>query len=323
MKSERISLFRVLPANLPEDYQVNAIFTFSSGGPDPGARPLSGTEYSLGTDSDWTPDIHDLVVQCRLGDIAPLSALFDTGGIAEQNAELLVALEWISADSGWRKLGVPVAVRAEQCESEGAYVELSLSLANGEVRGVGKFSVEVFLGESGPVWNHGLGIAREPGFRFGTLCTAISLVIDGDSSLFPILEEPGDARESLWAFRECWIDPEVDNFSSEYVSLVLNTGHPHYGQLYDKRSGGSAQTPLMRQVLASWVALFVSEVNKKLEGTFSGIVSGNIVACEGSIAETAAGFVNHGDLDTSSAAALIASSQRWLDRQLNVSESTQ
>lgn len=311
MKPSAIPLFRVLPPELSNGNRVSVSFEFSSSDHDPGARAVAAHEYSLGTDSDWTADHHDLTVVCRLGELHCLADLFGTGGVAVRGARLYLALEWTSAESGWRQLGVPVNLRYEQCAAVTGPLKLSITLAPGALRGSGKVALQVFLAEAG-ISSSVSGIATEPGFRFGTLCTPVTLVIDGDSSLFPILEENGGADGPLWQFRECWIDPETDPFSAEYVSLVLNVDHPHHGLLHDRRAS-AGQTPLMRQVLASWIALFVGETMRALEERFSELVGDAGDAAEGTIAAIAADFVRSGALDTASPAALAASAQCWLD----------
>lgn len=318
MKPSAIPLFRVLPAELSNGNSLGAAFEFFSSQHDPGARAVSPLEYALGNDSDWTADHHDLTVVCRLGQPDALAVLFGTGGITPQGSRLQLALEWTSAESGWRQLGVPVDLRHQQCAAGTAPLSLSLTLAPGALRGSGKVALQVFLADAAVTGAVG-GIATEPGFRFGALCAPVTLVIDGDSSLFPILEESSEADGPLWQFRECWIDPETDPFSAEYVSLVLNTDHPHFGLLHDRRDG-AAQTPLMRQILAAWIALFVGEVMRALEGRFSELVGEAGDAAEGTIAAIAVDFVRSGELDTASPAALAASAQCWLDRKLTEPE---
>lgn len=319
MTSAGIPLFRVLPASLLQQETVVPVFTFSSSGPDPGARLVAAHEISLGTDSDWTADSHDLIVRGRLESIAGLAALFGTVGIAGLDGRLQLALEWTSAESGWRKLGAPAELRLADCSADVVFPALSLSLEAGAIRGVGKIALQVFLGDAGSQDSLTGGQATEPGFRFGALGQPMTVVADGDSSLFPISEESLGGDEALWHFRQCWIDPYVDTFSSEYVSLVLNRDHPHFAQLRGKGEAG-VQSPLMRQVLASWLALFVGETARELNGGFSELVGGSDSAHEGSIADVAASFVGYGALETGSPAELAASTQRWLDRRLNECE---
>lgn len=316
-----ISPYRLLPNNVANNLDLKQHFEFLSTGPDPGARRIAGRQYTLGSDSDWTADSHDLIVKCSINAIPDLTSLFGSDGIAAKDATLLLALEWTSADSGARQLGQPKELSLEQWPASGESVVLSLQLAAGSIRGIGTISLQLFLGRPGTPAATDLGIAVQRGFNFGILGTAITLVIDGDSSLFPILEQSCGADGPLWEFRENWTDPLEDEFSSEYVSLVLNSDHEHFEQLRERRDGSAKQTPLMRQVLASWISMLIAEVMKKLGRDFAELVSGNSRVAEPySIAETAAGFVRSGELDTSSLSTLFASTNRWLDQRVREAE---
>jgi hypothetical protein len=147
------------------------------------------------------------------------------------------------------------------------------------------------------------------------------VVIDGDGSLFPVQEEALGRDGALWEIRTAWNDPREEPFASEYVALVLNRDHEQFEQLRERRAGHSRQTPLMRHVLSSWIALLVHEVRSELETDFDDIVSRQAGTVDfASIAEAAAAFVRSGELDTSSAHALFASAQRWLDRRVREAE---
>lgn len=317
MSDIAISPFRLLDSSLPCYLQVRQQFSFTSSGPAPCARNVGGQQYSLGTDSDWTAENHDLVVNCIIELPLELNYLFGNDGIAANDATILLALEWTSADSGSRQLGSPMELSLKEWPTES--FTLSIRLAAGTIRGVGAISLEFFLGHPGT--ESRTGIATQRGFRFGTLGPTIAVIIDGDSSLFPILEQSCGVSGALWEFRECWIDPREDEFSSDYVSLVLNTDHEQFEHLHERRGNIRTQTPLMKQVLASWITLLVFEVKVKLDRDFTDLVHNNGRVAESySIAETAAGFVRTGELDTSSLAALFASTQRWLDQRVKEAE---
>jgi hypothetical protein len=147
MSSTILSPYRMLPANLPDVSHLDALFEFSSTGADPGALNLGGGDYSLGTDSDWNPDFHDLVIKCEIAAARELKSLFDPGGVAASDAELIIALEWTSADSGWRCLGVPLKVTKMELPDHSENISLSLELLPGTVRGAGILSVQIFMGE--------------------------------------------------------------------------------------------------------------------------------------------------------------------------------
>jgi hypothetical protein len=142
-------------------------------------------------------------------------------------------------------------------------------------------------------------------------------VIDGDGSLFPVLEESLGRDGALWEMRIAWNDPREEPFSSEFVALVLNRDHELFGELRERRPGQARQTPLMRHVLASWIALLVDAVVTELETEFDELVERPPRYADfASIAEAAAVLVRTGGLDTGSPQALFVSAQRWIDRRV-------
>jgi hypothetical protein len=315
-----LSPYRTLMSDLGDMPRPGVRYIFGSAGPNPGALHLGSGEYSLGTDSDWNPDLHGLTVSCVLQNVCELHPLFGSGGIAAADAMLLVALEWTSADSGWRCLGLPVRITLDQMPAVDGTITLLLVLPAGSIRGTGLLTAEVFLGNPGSERSNGAGLARQKGARLGPLTEAARVVVDGDGSLFPVLEESLGKNEALWEMRASWSDPREEPFTSEYVSLVLNTDHELFEQLRERHGVQPVQTPLMRHVLASWIALVVHTVSTELDADFDEIVTRPVQSVDfASIAEAAAVFVRNGSLDTSSPRALFASTQRWLDRRVRAS----
>lgn len=321
MNATALSPYRMLPANLAEDFRLKARVEFSSTAADPGARDLGGGEYSLGTDSDWNPDLHNLTLDCVLENLSELAPLFDEGGVAATDAVLLLALEWTSQDSGARWLGPAVRITRYGLPDFGEAVRLSLELPARTVRGLGVVIAQMFLGEPGTQARGDAAIAGKKGSRLGALSGKMRVVVDGDGSLFPVQEEELGCDAALWEMRTAWNDSRDEPFASEYVALVLNRDHELFGQLRDRHAMQGRQTPLMRHVLASWIALLVHEVRTELGTDFDDIVSRQVQSVDfASIAEAAAAFVRSGELDTSSASVLFTSAQRWLDRRVRETE---
>ncbi|MDN2701209.1 hypothetical protein O0881_04255 [Janthinobacterium sp. SUN100] len=309
--------YRTLSTELSDMPRPSMRYVFGSEGPNPGALDLGGGEFSLGTDSDWNADFHGLTVSCTLQNVSMLRALFGTSGVAADDAVLLLSLEWTSPASGWRCLGLPVRMTLDQLPAIDGTINLLLVLPAGSIRGTGMLTAEVFLGSPGSMHAGDAGLARQKGARLGPLSNAARIVIDGDGSLFPVLEESLGPEEALWEMRAAWSDPQEEPFTSEYVSLVLNTDHELFSQLRERQGAQRGQTPLMRHVLASWVALLVHSVSAELEADFDEIVCGPVPFADfATIAEAAALFVRNGGLDTSSPRTLFASAQRWLDRRV-------
>ncbi|MGE8359226.1 hypothetical protein [Pseudomonas sp.] len=315
--STRLPLYRMLNAPLGDgsESQVNYVFR-SHDGLDPGATLVGGNQYALGKDSDWSPAEHPLEVQCLIERAPLLDAIFGSDGVANVDSEVLLALEWTSADSCWRSLGSVHALRHE----EGRAVVLELELEPGTVRGSGFLSVQAFLGQSKA--ESVPGYAYQPGARLGPLVQPVEIVIDGDGSLFPVLEEFLGAEGPLWELKASWSYPQDEPFTSDYVALVLNNAHPHFEQLRDRRALNVDQSPLMRQVFAAWLALVISQVKNDMGAEFDTYLSAP-EADEGiaSIADAVCSFIRLGDLNTASIPELFASTQCWLDRRVRELES--
>lgn len=311
--STRLPLYRMLNAPLGGGNVSEVTYIFrSEEGIDPGATEVNGDQYALGKDSDWNPAEHPLMVQCLIKRAPLLEAIFGPLGVVSTDAEVLLALEWASADSCWRTLG---PVHGLRHEAEDEDVMLDIELDPGTVRGSGFLSVQAFLGRHAAEFIP--GFAHQSGARLGLLAEPIEIVIDGDGSLFPVLEESLGAEGPLWELKACWSDPQDEPFSSDYVALVLNNAHPHFEQLRDRRALNIEQSPLMRQVFAAWLALVIAQVKEDMGAQFDTYL-GAPDADEGiaSIADAVRSFIRLGDLKTGSLTELFISTQCWLDHRV-------
>lgn len=311
--STRLPLYRMLNAPLGDGSESEVTYIFlSNDGVDPGATAVSDDQYALGKDSDWNAAEHPLVVQCLIERAPLLEAIFGPHGVVSTDAEVLLALEWASADSCWRTLG---PVHGLRHEAEDKDVVLDIELEPGTVRGSGLLSVQAFLGRNAAEFVP--GFAYQPGARLGLLAQPIEIVIDGDGSLFPVLEESLGEEGPLWELKACWSDPQDEPFSSDYVALVLNNAHPHFEQLRDRRALNIEQSPLMRQVFAAWLALVIAQVKEDMGAQFDTYL-GAPDADEGiaSIADAVRSFIRLGDLKTGSLPELFISTQCWLDHRV-------
>lgn len=312
-----LPLYRMLPANLPHDVQLKGDYTFSStNGDDPGARSTAHCQFSLGSNSDWSADTHDLLIRCNLSNAEVLKRLFEDRGVVANDGELLLALEWTSADSCWRKTGQPRVLTTSSFSDDEAFPELVLHLPPGSLRGSGNVSIQSFLGQPG-TGDGSPGLASLQGSRLGQLMQSVEIVIDGNGSLFPVLEESLGNDGPLWELRTSWSDPRDEAFQSDYVALVLNREHELFSQLRERASEPGRQSPLMRQIVSSWIALLVHQVKSDLGPDFNSIVNHYGQSEDfASIADAVASFIRLGQLDTSSLNALFVSTQCWFDRRL-------
>lgn len=316
--SARLPLYRTLNGPLTDSVEPETDYIFKShDGIDPGAKLLAGDQFALGNDSDWNTAEHPLLIQCVFERVPLLAAIFGPDGVANTDSEVVLALEWASADSCWRTLGSRHSLRHE---SKDADLVLDIELQAGTVRGSGILTAQAFLGRyEGELVP---GFAHQSGARLGLLTRPIEVVIDGDGSLFPVLEESLGEEGPLWELKSSWSDPQDEPFSSDYVALVLNSSHPHFEQLRDRRAMNIEQSPLMRQVFACWLALVIAQVKEDMGAQFD-VHMGAPEADEdiSSIADAVRSFIRLGDLNTGSLPDLFTSTQCWLDRRIRELES--
>ena len=203
---------------------------------------------------NWSPETHNLIInkQCSL---AQAYCLFGVGGIVPSTAEVGIALKWISTKSDVCGV-IPFGVINKLDSS----IELSVSttLEKGLIKGSIRLRTFLYLKDSGDPFPNETYLAQQPGTVLGIL-DQYEIFIDGNGSLFPIMEvnKPG---EPLWkVFFNDSCDPLHDKFDNDNVEIQLNKAHPSYENL--KVETSISETPLLLEVLSS--ALFVIFVAAK------------------------------------------------------------
>ncbi len=203
---------------------------------------------------NWSPETHNLIInkQCSL---AQAYCLFGIGGIVPSTAEVGVALKWVSTNSDVCGV-IPFGVINKLDSS----IEFTVSkvLEKGLIKGSIRLQTFLYLKNSGKSFSNEETLAQEPGTILGVL-DQYEIFIDGNGSLFPIMEvnKPG---EPLWkVFFNDSCDALHDKFDNDNVEIQLNKAHPSYENLRVETS--ISETPLLLEVLSS--ALFVIFVSAK------------------------------------------------------------
>jgi len=314
----RIPPHPLVPEALRKHIAEGLKLAFSApGGQQTGCREVAPRRFVFGVESGWSVNHHDLQVRCEVPAI-DAGALFGANGVVCRTAGLGISLEWSSIGSARREMTPPTIIRAP-AEAVSASLVLGFDIPAGSMRGTMKLSLQIIVAESGVPDGTERHLANTKGFRLGPLSDEFELEFDGDGSLFPITEREGDPTEALWQF--CclaWDDILVDEFSPEHLSLSINLSHSSFSEL----KGGNEkpyQTNLFRQVVASWLTLFVLKVKERSpsDATWDAIcqrLSGTYLP--GSIADAAAYLITVGELDVSSAESLMETSQRWIDKSI-------
>lgn len=319
--SSPLAPYRMLPANLSEELFLETSYAFTSNtGENPGVKAVSDNQYALGSDSDWSADTHDLVVHGAVENIRLLHPLFSEGGLAADDGELLLVMEWTSADSCWRTITKPLLLTAETLSSGHGKAEFTLHLPAGSIRGSGLITLQLLMGNPGSSGEL-TGLASQRGSRLGSIASPTEIIIDGHGSLFPVQEESLGIDGPLWEMRASWSDPRDEPFSSSYIALILNKDHELFTQLRERSGEPSRQSPLMRQIVSSWIALVIHQVKTDLGHDFDSLLNYNRHKENfSSIADAIAAFIHLGGLDTTSLSTLFVSTQCWFDRRIREAE---
>lgn len=229
------------------------VFTCSEEMTDPASNEASWPgPVTFGNFGSWTPEKYDLSVNITVVINHP-NLLFGPDAFACKNSELNLSLIWASKDSNQRGVGSTISLRKSSAPFEGT---LSAYFPAGMLRGKVFLSLRLFIGvpDSNPV-DEEKHLANRTGVCIGELFRPCMLIFDGKGSLFPLIETSGKPGDPLWRMNYKSDDPLTDPFSTEKISLELNTSHPDYPYI-DSEGEDSGSSPLMRNITASWLSLF-------------------------------------------------------------------
>jgi hypothetical protein len=238
----------------------------------------------------------------------------------------MIALEWVSSKSSRRGFSKPHLIGLDGV-SEARDLTFVLEFPARDLGGNMQLSLELLVGSEGKPAEDERHLANKPGLRLGSISEPWHLAFDGSGSLFPILNVSKLPSDPLWSFCCDWDDPTFDEFTTDFVSLEINTSHPAFPELHGE-AGAPFSTPLFRQVLSSWLLLFLDELQSGSEQQTLGpdavtqwqaIVAGKHPESilPGSIAKAAREFCIRGNLDVTSRPALLLSVQRWIDERFD------
>lgn len=245
----------------------------------------------------WDPEIHEVEFHFEF-EIENPRFLFGKNGLTDDEGILGVAIRWYSRDSAQMRIE-PVATL--KSTDSNFYHKKNLKIEKGILRG--KLTLEVILYMHQPSPNqHIVG-----GTILGTLGST-NILIDGNSSMFPILEIDDPSKPLWWV--ECnFEDALYDSFTDDNVSIILNVGHRHARQL--KLDKGIGSSPLLIEILASGIQTIIEEA--KNAGDWEDIL--NNKSEPGSIGEAIYYFVSVFSWDTSSPKTLLKSIREDFDKR--------
>ena len=234
---------------MPESFR----FSCSTPDVDPESNGASWPgPVTLGHQGIWNPVEHDLFLEITMR-FNP-ATFFGAEGIACSNAALGIVLEWTSPESSQRGHSNIVPFRRESGKVKAT---LFLRFDRNQFRGQVQLSASFYVVEpdSAPdsAERH---LANRSGLCLGSLGGTCSLFFDGNGSLFPFVEYAGLPDDALWRIRYESSDPCEDLFVADMVCLEINNRHPDY-PAYKGVDGQKGGTPMERQIVASWLTMFL------------------------------------------------------------------
>ncbi|MDG0032707.1 hypothetical protein MMB68_24470 [Priestia sp. Y58] len=260
--------------------------------------------YLQDLDSKWDADNCCLIVE-RSGVINNPSFLFGPNGVASINSKIGIALTWFSKSSNQRGV-VPIAELVHDLNN---FIEFDLYHAfnPGQLKGTVTIELALYLKENKE--NNFPNLAKYEGTILGIL-DSYTVVIDGNGSMFPILEV-NEPSQPLWWVSCDWSDPLSDAFSEENVCINLNTSHRFAKFLNAENGIGSS--PMLIEIISSAVQIIIQKAQES--GVWDNIESGSGVE-PGSIGQAIYYFIQTFNWDVSSPERLARSIREDLEKRI-------
>jgi hypothetical protein len=262
MKTQNLQLYPMLEKDATSRVGL-MILGFKFGCSEPNVDPEpNGASWpgpvTFGQQGIWNPADYDLSVEITM--LFNPSTLFGADGIACTNAVLGAVLEWTSLESSQRGHSNLVEFSHDACKVKAAF---ALQFDRNQVRGNVILSVNfyVIVPDRTPALAE-MHLANRSGLYLGSVGGICPLVFDGDGALFPVIEYAGKPDDALWRIKYESTDPCEDIFAADMVCLEINNRHPDY-PAYKGDDGHKGGTPLERQIVASWLTMFLLILKEK------------------------------------------------------------
>lgn len=313
--SSDLSLFPVLTSELVEKIGFSSYEPVFSYHDECGNESVLKSElidasgcYKL--DGSWSFDEYDLMVKKRV-QIGNVNHFFGKNGVACQDAELGIAMEWMSPSSRQRGTSIAMdSIKYSYSSSNSVDLEINLNFKKAFLRGQVAFRIILFLRKSGHPSLHEMYLANQEGFSLGVL-EEFELILDGSGSEFPIfvVNEPNNP---LWRVKCEWDDPSVDQFN-DCVSIYLNEANPSYKYLDEKSKSYDAH--LMVEVVAHAMTVIVAKLKDNPDHWQT--VENIGVSQTGSVSRAINYILSLDDIDKTNMEAMSFSIRKFLEKGLS------
>lgn len=191
----------------------------------------------------WTPDNYGFLCNWNFW-FANVSEMFGKKGLVPRRAKLGIALEWMSRTSDQR--GVKKITSFNRFDNE-VRDTITIGFEPGTLQGNVILNTVLYIEEAADITENGeRHLANASGTILGTF-HSWNIVIDGNGSLFPIVDVE-ERNRPLWWVEFDYDDVFSDKFIPQYVKICLNKAHPDYTEL--SLDGTEGKRHLLKEVVA-------------------------------------------------------------------------
>ncbi|MEB8068151.1 hypothetical protein [Mammaliicoccus fleurettii] len=202
-------------------------------------------------DSMWSPNENNLNIS-QLFVFSHPNLLYGTDGITMNGNEIGIGAHIHSRNSSFQKTLHVISIPEQEEEFEAKFTH---NFNVGYLRG--SIIIDFFLYLK-KITNYDNKQANKVGMVLseGNI-HSLEIVVDGDGSAFPMTEFK-DKNGPLWKLEKNWIEPNLDMFDVDNVSLSLNTAHPLFEQV--KSSKTRASKAMMDDIMINAMSLIIQQV---------------------------------------------------------------
>lgn len=256
----------------------------------------------------WSPDNFDVTVSGKI-QFKQYSVLFGHDGLVPANAEIGVAMRWISTGSDCRGI---INIGSFYCTKKPEAMYTEYTFRKNTLKGSIVTEVILYLKNAGSAEENERYLAHNEGTVLGIL-SSCEFYIDGSGSVFPVAEVNEPDKPLWWVYYNDNADPFEDKFNEDNVVVYFNAAHPNYKSM--KIGSSLKESPLFLEVISSALMIIIESVKESAANEWEQIIHGEDYET-GSIAQAVNYFVNKLGWDISSPVKLSLSIRQFFDNNL-------
>lgn len=202
-------------------------------------------------DSLWSPNENNLKIS-QMFTISNPKLLYGENGITMEGNEIGLGAHIHSRNSNFQKtLHINTIPNQEECSE----LIFTNNFNIGSLRGSIIIDFFLYLKD---IKIYNVKHANKVGMLLseGNIHT-IEIIVDGDGSSFPMTEFK-EKNGPLWKLERNWVEPNIDMFDVDNVSLGLNVIHPLFEQV--KGSKTRASKAMMDDIMINAMSMIIQQV---------------------------------------------------------------